>query len=323
MRANLEKYYTPATNITECVEMMKKHINITDIRLVDPCAGDGRWKEPLLTAFPSAEIFMSDIEPDSDTVIKVDFLSKTNIDVNPGAVFVTNPPFGKNCSLAKKIFKRAADYKPKYICLLVPENFADRNTHSGYKLVAMEKITQLHFERTDGVVYDDKVESPVVTTFQIWAKGSSGKEKLKRLAPKIVTKVGKDGGLYTLNTYQGNGYTLYRPTNHKITSDSGKTHEVAVGERGLLDGIANILTITTHGTLAGTISDFNPSKDKVSVRQFIVPDSLEIGLAIKNHVSPESFTEQRCRATIKHNPSINPSDIIKTVDKILANILGM
>lgn len=319
MRANLEKYYTPLVNISECVSLMKKHIDIQATRFVDPCAGDGRWAEEILKTFPDAEVMMSDIEPDAETVSKFDFLSDEKLDIDPDAIFVTNPPFGKNCSLAKKIFKRATKYKPSHICLLVPENFAERNMHSGYKLLAMERMTQLHFERTDGVVYDSSVQSPVVTTFQIWVKGEPDKERPERVKPEVISKTGRDGVSYTLNVYKGDGYTLYRPTNHKVVSETGKTHEVSVGERGLLDGIENLMTITTHGTLAGTISDFNPEKDKVSVRQFIAPDSLEIGLMIREGVSPASFTEQRSRATIKHNPSINPSDIVKTINKILAS----
>ena len=296
-KAELDKYYTPDEVIRVCEEKLQKVFKGSISCIIDPCAGDGRWKDSFKRV--CQDVVLYDIEPDSEDVSTRDFL-KDDLEIpdKPFAI-VTNPPFGKANSLSTKFFNKAATMNPDYICFLVPINFGKKNLSRlsrEYTCIDEVELPNLHFERIDGVAYSAK-ESSLRCNFQIW-KRQKRTDKICKIVPVIV-----DG----VRVYKREKFTLYRPPCHKI---DGK--EQPVGVLGKLDG-KDLFTIITHGRKAGTVKVFEPDKDKVSVKQFIEPHVEGLYSAIKQ----EWFNDLRDGFALSYAGSINSQEIINTLEKHL------
>ena len=84
-----DKYYTPVSLAKECIDKTFKIIgeeNISDI--IEPSAGNGSFSNQLFfcTAY--------DIEPESNNIIKQDFL-KLDLPYKKGRLIIGNPPYSK------------------------------------------------------------------------------------------------------------------------------------------------------------------------------------------------------------------------------------
>lgn len=296
-KAELDKYYTPDEIIRLCEKELQRALKDSVDYIIDPCAGDGRWKDSLLKVCEKVRLY--DIEPDSEEVVRKDFLVD-DLDVVDGKfAIVTNPPFGKANNMSTKFFNKAAKLNPEYICFLVPISFGVKNLQkldSNYTCISKVELPNLHFERIDGVTYTTK-ESSLRCNFQIW-KREKRVDNFKKITPSVV-----DG----VRVYSRDKFTLYRPACHKI---DGK--EQPVGVLGKLNG-KEIFTIITHGTKAGCVKPFEPDVDKVSVKQFIEPHVEGLYEAVK----PEWFSEIKENFAIGHAGSINSQEIIEVLEKNL------
>lgn len=240
-----DKYYTCERHIRMCVDFLVDEIG-NKLQIIDPCAGDGRWEKHFLD-YGFENIRMSDLDPDSEKVEKLDFLDQ-KLNLGPGVIFVTNPPF----SLLPRIFNRMAEYQPEFICMLVPRSFGIKlgiraRLNSNYSLKDSLPLPRLHFENADGSSYSSK-ESGVTTCFQIWEK----KQRKEILIPDVDNL----------------GYMIYnQQTKDEYTDEDGKKHtkEIAVTKE-MFDAD---FVVVTHGSLAGTIEDFIPGTQKASVRAFV------------------------------------------------------
>lgn len=237
-----DKYYTCSDHISICVEALNRFFS-KHVAIYDPCAGDGRW-EQYFKDFGFKNILLSDIEPDNDRVLQQDFLQASPHDL-PHTIFVTNPPF----SLLPRIFNKCADFDPEAICLLVPRSFAHklsirRKLSTKYVLLEEIDLPALNFENVDGTTYTNK-ESRLLTCFQIWVRG-------KRTDPVVPTEI---------------PYSLYNTnTKHKVIDNQGVVHTYEVP----VEDIGAAFTITTHGSKAGTVKDFQPGVQKANVNAFVI-----------------------------------------------------
>lgn len=71
-KAELDKYYTPDEVIRVCEEKLQKVFKGSISCIIDPCAGDGRWKDSFKRV--CQDVVLYDIEPDSEDVSTRDFL---------------------------------------------------------------------------------------------------------------------------------------------------------------------------------------------------------------------------------------------------------
>lgn len=116
-----DKYYTPKNLAKELIDitfevLTNECYSITDI--IEPSAGSGSFSDQInCTAY--------DIEPESENIIKCDFL-KEQIDYKKGRLCIGNPPFGNRNSLSIKFFKKCCNIGD-YIAFIQPISQLDNN----------------------------------------------------------------------------------------------------------------------------------------------------------------------------------------------------
>lgn len=108
-----DKYYTSKELSKYCIDKTFEIIgenNISDI--IEPSAGDGSFSDQLVfcTAY--------DIEPESDDIIKQDFL-KLQLPYKKGRLLIGNPPYGPKMHLVVKFFKKSIELGD-YISYILP-----------------------------------------------------------------------------------------------------------------------------------------------------------------------------------------------------------
>ena len=116
-----EQYYTTEHVVDLCIEEVQKHIDLTDRVLLEPAGGTGEFiKGFQRIGIPDSKILSYDIEPKHDMVQEGNFLETELSEDN--LVCITNPPFGRASSLAKKFFNHAADHC-SHICFIIPKSW--------------------------------------------------------------------------------------------------------------------------------------------------------------------------------------------------------
>lgn len=152
-----DKYYTKGFIADYCSHLVLERYGHS-VTYVEPCAGGGAF----LGVLPNP--VATDIKPEHPEVTQADVF---DLKFGPEDVIVSNPPFGMNASLAKRIFNHIASQGPKAICFVVPRTFRKESTHSqlhlGYSVVLDVDLPDNSFT-LDGEDYD------VPCVFQIWER---------------------------------------------------------------------------------------------------------------------------------------------------------
>lgn len=195
-----EQYYTNADTVDLCLAEVQKHIDLSERKILEPCGGTGEFIEGFRRIGIDDESITSfDIEPKHSLVNKADYLS---IDLSGEAfVTITNPPFGRASSLAKKFFNHAADHCD-YICYLIPKAWRKWSTQNSldkrFHLLSDIEMPKNCFYLPDG---DANKKDVLNTVFQIWEKRGTKREKIvipdnglvKKIQPSKKTVVDKNG----------------------------------------------------------------------------------------------------------------------------------
>jgi len=174
-----EQYYTNPEVVDTCLTEVTKHISLTDRRILEPCGGTGEFIKGLQRlGIPDEKIISFDIEPKHPMVVKQNYLDDDLV-LEEGLISITNPPFGRASSLAKKFFNKAANHCD-YICYLVPKAWRKWSTWNSidkrFHLIADIEMPQNCFYLPE----EEETKKGVLNTvFQIW-------EKRKELRRKIV-----------------------------------------------------------------------------------------------------------------------------------------
>ena len=72
-RNTIDKYYTKPSVVNQCIELVKKYINISNNDLIiEPSAGNGSFIENIKTL--STNYIFYDLEPEHNEIIKQDFM---------------------------------------------------------------------------------------------------------------------------------------------------------------------------------------------------------------------------------------------------------
>jgi hypothetical protein len=135
-----------------------------DVRVVEPSAGGGAFVTPIQRRWNSAEFL--DVAPEHPSVTQADFLYKS---FPKGTLFVGNPPFGKNSSLAVRFFDHCVRQNPVGICMIHPKTFMKprfwETLAPGYFLKHQYELNQNSFN-FNGIPYD------VPCVAQVWVPGT-------------------------------------------------------------------------------------------------------------------------------------------------------
>lgn len=164
----LDRFYTRHEVARVLVSQIRSRY--PDAQYVEPSAGDGAFSNLL------PGVLAYDIEPKHDSIVRQDFF---DLSVPRDCVFVGNPPFGKQASLAVRFFNRCASLHAKSICFVLPRSFrkhsVQKRLHKNYHLIHDEIMEHDSFV-LDGESYD------VPTVFQIWERRGT-----ERVAPETPT----------------------------------------------------------------------------------------------------------------------------------------
>lgn len=171
LKSELDKFYTKHTLAKSLIA--KLDINKYNL-IIDPCCGDGAF----FSNIESNNKIGIDILPHIDGVIQHDFLTwdYSSISNHPGGnLVISNPPFGKQGSLALKFIKRCAEFSDT-IAFILPISFAKNSMKS-----KIPKFFHLEYEEIlpDNSFLLDGSDYDVRCVFQIWKR-----KDFKRVDPK-------------------------------------------------------------------------------------------------------------------------------------------
>jgi predicted RNA methylase len=172
LKSKLDKFYTKSSISIDLIN----RIDLSRYQLViDPCCGDGSFYSNI---FHNNKIGI-DILPNIDGVISHDFLtwdysSIINIP-SKNILCISNPPFGKQGSLAMKFIKRCSEFSDT-IAFILPLSFSKpsfKNKIPEYFHLQYEEVLPENSFLLDGNEYSVKC------VFQIWEKRDYLREKIK------------------------------------------------------------------------------------------------------------------------------------------------
>lgn len=192
-----EQYYTNPDVVDMCMKEVAKHIDLSDRFILEPCGGTGEFIEGFKRAGITDDRIVSyDIEPKHPKVVLGNYL-ETDIGFK-NYVSITNPPFGRMSTLAKKFFNHAAGHSD-YICYLIPKSWRKWSTKNSldasFHLISDIELPRNCFYLPEG---KDTKKDVLNTVFQIWEKRDTKRKKItipdnglvKKIKP--ITKTVKD-----------------------------------------------------------------------------------------------------------------------------------
>ena len=120
-RNTIDKYYTKPEIVRTCIYHMKQHIDISPCDIViEPSAGNGAFISAI-KKLPAHDHAFYDIKPEHPVVQKQDYLAFSHehlgdiTDAERKIHVIGNPPFGRQSSLAHKIYQEICRVLPLYV----------------------------------------------------------------------------------------------------------------------------------------------------------------------------------------------------------------
>ena len=136
-----DKYYTLPIVAKKCIDTTFQLIGIQNItHIIEPSAGNGSFSDQLTC-------MAYDIEPESDNIIKQDFL-QLNIPYQKGRLIIGNPPYGPKMHLVVKFFKKAIELGD-FISFILPISQLDN-------IVSLYEFDLIHSEDLGLQEYSDR-----------------------------------------------------------------------------------------------------------------------------------------------------------------------
>ena len=192
-----EQYYTNSEVVDLCLQEVLKHINLDGKTILEPCGGTGEFIEGLKRiGIDDERIISIDIDPKHPMVEMGDYL-ETDFTHLSGVVSITNPPFGRASSLAKRFFNHASGHCD-YICYLIPKAWRKWSTQNSlnkdFHLISDIDLPTDCFYLPDE---EEKKKGVLNTIFQIWERRDYERKKIKipdhKLIEKVIATTNPDG----------------------------------------------------------------------------------------------------------------------------------
>jgi len=232
LKSKLDKFYTKVDTAKYLIDK----INFEKYELVvDPCCGDGAFYSNI----GHHNKIGIDILPNIDGVIKEDFLnwSYTSVISPDKVITISNPPFGKQGSLAMKFIKKSLEFSDT-IAFILPISFAKdsvKNKVPEYLHLEYEEILPEESYLLDGDEYSVKC------VFQIWIKRDFKRNKIEPIK-EIGFRYTKDRelahlsirrvGVYAGKAFKGTDksrqshYFIILDNNHNLTELIKKINDI-------------------------------------------------------------------------------------------------
>jgi len=192
-----EQYYTRQDVVDLCISEVQKHVDLTGRTILEPCGGTGEFLKGFQrVGIPGSNILSCDIQPFHPAITEANYLTDDPvlggmpISKHTGLISITNPPFGRASSLAKKFFNTAAQ-NHDYICYLVPRawlkwsiiNSLDENFH----LISSIDLPQNCFYLPDSE--EPKKKDVLNTVFQIWERRETKRKRIQIPDHGLIQKI--------------------------------------------------------------------------------------------------------------------------------------
>lgn len=199
---NLDKYYTKSSIALECYNILKdyiinQNINIDDILFVEPSAGNGSF----LNIIKENKIGF-DISPDNSSIVKIDFLKdsiKNYINCNKKIIFIGNPPFGKNSSLALQFLNKSFEYSD-IIGFILPRTFKKIGMQNKVN-IDYSCIQEYDLPMNSFTFLDKAYKVPCV--FQIWTKSKQRERIRKKIISNLFEFITKENADFAIRRVGG------------------------------------------------------------------------------------------------------------------------
>ena len=179
-RDTKDKYYTCPNTVNLCIETVKNFIFIGDNDLIiEPSAGNGAFNKELREL--SHNTICLDIDPQSEDILKQDYLFWKYPRGYKKIHVIGNPPFGRQSSIVIRFIKHSAVFCDT-ISFILPRSF---KKHSLQKHFPPEfHLLHCHDLPKNSFIIDDTPWN-VPCVFQIWEK-----RNYIRPSPKILEPLG-------------------------------------------------------------------------------------------------------------------------------------
>jgi hypothetical protein len=227
----LDKFYTPNETAEKCVDLMLSKVTnkmfVTEY--LEPSAGSGNFSKIINGCIAY------DIEPQSDNIIKADFL-KLELPYKKGRLIFGNPPFGDRNNLARSFYKKAVQIADA-IAFILPISQLN-NTDSLFEFDLIESIDLGILEYSGMKVH---------CCFNIYIRPKNGMNKKPNLKIDWIKIYRDDQDFYNSVEYdfaicrRGNVGTLRTENLHT------QTYKIYVSDKKKLDYVkSTILNFNWH-----------------------------------------------------------------------------
>jgi hypothetical protein len=163
-----DQFFTPKDLAKKCWEtfIRETNVNTNEYIFIEPSAGDGSF----LNFLPKGSISL-DVEPRSNEIHKLDYLTWKPKDISKKYIVFGNPPFGLRGHLALNFINHSHSFAD-YVCFILPQLFesdgkgSPRKRVTGYNLIYSEGLSAMFYSPSNQ-------EVKVNGVFQIWSKHHS------------------------------------------------------------------------------------------------------------------------------------------------------
>lgn len=172
-----DKYYTPIELAEYCINKTYEVVGLENIsEVIEPSAGCGNFSNLI------KDCIAYDIEPESDNIIKQDFL-QIETGYKKGRLIIGNPPYGEKLNLAQQFYRKAVDMGD-YISFILPiGQFNNTNSLYQFDLIYSEDLGK-H-------TYTDRNLHCCLNVYKRPAKGINKQKKIKLQDITIVRQDSK------------------------------------------------------------------------------------------------------------------------------------
>lgn len=236
-RNTIDKFYTHPLVVKNCMQLVKKHINISKADLcIEPSAGDGKFIDPIKKMFNNHLFY--DIKPEHRDIKKANFLAiDTNIfssKYNKIHV-IGNPPFGKKSSLAIQFIKKSCSFADT-VSFILPKSFKKKSMQRSFP-PNFHLVHEYTLPPNSFIINNESYNVPAV--FQIWVN-----KGYKRVIPPKLLPIGYSFVKYNQNpdiSIRRVGYNAgYVDTDINKSPTSHYFIKLNKNEKELIDKLNNV-----------------------------------------------------------------------------------